>query len=96
MQGFDEEAFSGLGVSCRTEQELEGVALRIDGSGEIGPGFFDFDVRFIHAPGVIGGFEVWPASFVELWSIALDESGEIGGKRVNLTVTFPTALSRMK
>ena len=35
---------------------------------------FDLDVRLIHFPGVIGGFEMGPAALLQFWRIALDES----------------------
>jgi hypothetical protein len=61
-----------LGVSRRTEQELQGVALRIDGSVERGPGCFDFDIRFIHAPGIVTGFQLRPRALFQFWGRVLD------------------------
>jgi hypothetical protein len=43
---------------------------------EIRPCSFDLEGGFIHAPGVIGGFEVWSALFVEIWGIAALPSGK--------------------
>lgn len=72
MQCFLKEAFGGLGISRRTQEKLQGIAFGIDGTVEIPPGFLDFDVRFIHFPRVVAGFEMWSASFVELGGIVLD------------------------
>jgi len=68
---LEEEAFGRLGIPHRTQEKLEGVALRVDGSVEIHPGVSDFYIGLIHAPGVVGGFEVRPTAFVELRGIAL-------------------------
>ena len=66
MQRFEEEAFGGCSVSRGTEEKFQSMAFRVDGSVEISPGFFDFDVGFIDAPGVSGGFEVRSRALVEL------------------------------
>jgi len=72
VQRFKEEAFGGLGIPRRTQEKLQGVALRVDGSVEVHPGFADFDIGFIHFPGIGAGFEMRSAAFVELWGIVLD------------------------
>ena len=66
MQRFYKEAFGGLSVACRAQEKLERVAFRVDGSVEVRPRSFDFDVGFIDTPGVIGGFEVRPASLLQV------------------------------
>ena len=71
---FSREAFGRLGIPRRAQEKLEGVPKGLDGSVEIGPGFFDSDGGFIDAPGVIAGFEVRSAAFVQLWGILLAES----------------------
>ena len=72
------EAFGGLGVPCRAQEKLERVAFGVDGSVEVRPRSFDFDVGFIDAPGVIGGFEVRPASFLQFGCIALHPAVDRG------------------
>jgi hypothetical protein len=68
----EKEALGGLSISRRTQEKLERVALRINGSIEIHPFLFDFDIRLIDCPGISSGVEVWPTAFVEFWGISLD------------------------
>ena len=78
MQRFDEEAFGGLGIPRRAQEELERVAFRVDGSIQIHPGFAHFDVRFVDPPRVIGGFEMWPAAFLQFGGIVLHPARDRG------------------
>jgi hypothetical protein len=71
VQRLEEEAFGGLGIPCRTQEKLQRVPLRIDRPVEVHPGFSDFDVGFIHFPGIVAGFQVRPTAFVELWGVSL-------------------------
>jgi hypothetical protein len=71
VQRFLKEAFGGLGIACRTQEKLEGVAFRVDGPVEIHPFFSDFDVGLVDFPGIVAGFEVRPAAFVQFRSVAL-------------------------
>ncbi len=70
MERFLKEAFGSLGIPCRAQEKLERVAFGVDRPVEVRPRSFDFDVGFIDAPGVIGGFEVRPASFLQFGCIA--------------------------
>jgi hypothetical protein len=72
LQGFAEKAFGGLGIPRRAQEKLERVPVGIDRSVEIRPGFSDFYIGLIYAPGVVGGFEVRSASFFQFRCIALD------------------------
>ena len=85
------EAFGGLGVPCWAQEKIERVPFRVDGSIEIRPRFFDLDVGFIDAPGVIGSFEVRPAAFLQLGGIALHESGKwwYGPPAIPVPASFP-------
>jgi hypothetical protein len=78
LQGFTEKAFGGLGIPRRAQEKLERVSVGIDRSVEIRPGFSDFYIGLIDAPGVRGGFEVWPASFLQFRCIALDPTVDGG------------------
>ena len=67
MQRFDKEAFGGLGIAPRAQEQLQGGALRVDGPLEVHPRFSDFDGGLVDFPGGGGGFEVRPAAFFQLW-----------------------------
>ena len=60
-----------FGIACRAQEKLERVAFRIDRSVEVRPHFLDFDVGFIHAPGVIARFEVRSRALLQLWGVVL-------------------------
>src|SRR5260221_9727608 len=72
MQRFHQEAFGGLGISRRAQEKLERVPFGIDGSVQVHPDFLHLDVRLIHSPGVIGGFEMRSTALVEFRGIPLD------------------------
>jgi hypothetical protein len=72
------EAFGGLGLSRGTKERFQGIASRADGSGEIGPGCADFDVRFVDFPRVIGGFEVRSRALFQFGSVVLNPAGDSG------------------
>jgi hypothetical protein len=71
MERFQEKICGRLGIARRTQEKLECVSLRVDGSVEVEPGFPDFDVRLIHFPGVVAGFEVRLTAFLQFGSVAL-------------------------
>ena len=83
VQRFDEEAYGRRGVPGGTEQKLERVAFRIDGPGDIHPGFLYFDVGLIHSPGIVASFEVRPTAFFGLWGVSLRKA--VSGKHRGLT-----------
>jgi hypothetical protein len=72
LKGLAEKLRGGLGILCSTQHELDGVPLGIDRTVQVVPLLLDLDIGLIHAVGVIGRFELWPAAFVELRSIPLD------------------------
>jgi len=72
VQRFDEEAFGGLGIAPRTQEKLQGVALRVDSTIVVHPGFSDFDGGLIHFPGVSEGFQMRSASLLQFGGIALN------------------------
>jgi hypothetical protein len=78
VQRFEEEAFGGLGIPRRAQEKLERIPLGIHCSVEIHPDFLHFNVRLIHFPGVVAGFQTRSASFVELWAIVLDSTIDRG------------------
>ncbi len=68
---FREEIFGCLGIPGGTEPKFQGVSLRIFGAREGHPDLFHFHVRLIDAPGVMGGFEVRLAAFLQFWRVVL-------------------------
>jgi hypothetical protein len=73
-QRFREEALGRFCIASRTQEELERVALRIHSAREVHPDLFDFYVRLLNPPGVIGHVEMRAAALLQFWGIALDES----------------------
>jgi hypothetical protein len=71
-QRLPEEPHSGLGISRRTQPEVEGIALRIDCPVEVVPLLLDLDVCFIDPVRVIRGLEMWAAAFIQFGCIPLD------------------------
>ena len=67
-----EEGLGRREVPFGAQQEIDGLSLFVDGTIEIGPASFDFDVGFVDAPGATReAGEAVPALF-ELRDIALD------------------------
>ena len=77
LQCFAEKALGGLCIPSWTQKKLNGVPLRVDGPVEIDPDFFDFDVRLIHTPGVVAGFQMRSTALFQFRSVILDESRKI-------------------
>jgi hypothetical protein len=73
-------------VSFGTEPEVEGVALRIYSSIQILPDSLDSDIRFIDAPGIIGGTQMGTASLVNFCPIVLHPA--VKCRMVNLHPSF--------
>jgi hypothetical protein len=70
VQGFEEKTLGCFSIPRWAEEELDRVPLRIDGSVEIRPRFFDLNRGFIDAPGVVTGFEMRSTAFFQFWSVA--------------------------
>ena len=87
VQRFDEEAFGGLGIAPRTQEKLQGVALRVDSTIVVHPGFSDFDGGLIHFPGVSEGFQMRSASLLQFGGIALNPA--IPGRMIHIESPFP-------
>src|SRR6202167_3493046 len=69
----------GLGrgdVPLGAQQEVDGFSLFVDGTAEIGPASFDFDVGLVDAPGPYS----WPSegvqAFLEFGRIALNTTND--------------------
>ena len=86
MQRFDKEAFGGFGIARGTQEKLERVPKGIDRPVQVRPCSFDLDGGFIDAPGICGGFEVWPAAFLQFRGVALHPAVDRGV--VNLQPAF--------
>ena len=74
----EQEVLGGLRVSGRTEEKIEGVALRINGSVEREPFFFSVDGRLIDTPGIVCCLEVWPASPLQFGPLVLNPARDGG------------------
>jgi DDE superfamily endonuclease len=81
-------AFLQQNLTCRAQEKLERVSVGIDSSVEVHPGFSDLDVRFIHSPGVIGGFEVRSRALFEFGGVVLHPAVDRGVR--NLATTLET------
>ena len=84
---FTREAFGRLAVPCRAQEKLQAIAFRIDCSVQVRPRSFDLDGGFIHAPGVIRGFEVRSRALFKFWRVALHPP--VDGGMVHLQFPFP-------
>jgi hypothetical protein len=81
-KGLAEKPLGGLGVSRRTQQQVEGMALGIDGPVEVVPRLLKLDVCCIDPVRVIGGLEMGAAAFVQFGRIWLDPTKD--GSMVNV------------
>ena len=83
---FQQELFRCFCISCWAEEEIERVPLRIKGSIEVHPLLFHLDVRLVHKPRVVRGFEVGPTALLQFWCIALDPA--IDRRMINVQAPF--------
>src|SRR5271163_3350504 len=73
-----EECLGGCDIPLGAQQEIDGLSLFVDGTVEIGPAAFDFDVGFVNAPRQPSrASEAVPAPF-EFRDIALDPTHDRG------------------
>ena len=85
-EGFEQELLRRLCVSCRAQEKIERVSLRINCTVEVDPFLFDFDIGLIDAPGIVGRLEVWPAPPFHLGCVALHPAIDRG--MIHLQATF--------
>ena len=77
-KGPAEKPLGRFGIACRTEPKFQSVPFRIPRAIQIHPGSLHLHIGLIHAPGIGRGFEMRPASFVQLWGVALDPAIDRG------------------
>jgi hypothetical protein len=63
--GLVEEALRRSHVALRRQQEVDGLALLVDGAVEILPDALDLDVRLIHTPAAPDRALVFPDHFLD-------------------------------
>jgi hypothetical protein len=78
MQRFQEETCGRLGIARRTQEKLECVPLRIHSPVEVKPDLLDFNIRLIHFPGVVAGFEMRSATLLQFGGILLNPAVDRG------------------
>jgi hypothetical protein len=64
-------AYRCSSTSRGVEEEIQRVAGRIQGAIQVHPLPADLDVGLVNAPGIIGSFQIRPASFIYFWGIRL-------------------------
>ena len=62
---FVEKSPSRLLITLHSEQEIDSLALLVDGAIEIFPLTSDFDIRFIQPPAIASPFLVFTKSFLD-------------------------------
>ncbi len=72
LQSFAEEPFCRPCIPLGAEHKVQSVAKRIHGPIEILPLSLHLDIRFIHSPRIICGFQMNSASFVQLGGVSLN------------------------
>ena len=65
--GFVEEALHRGHVALRRQQEVDGLALLVDGAVEVFPDVLDLDVRLVHAPAAADRALVFAGHLLDEW-----------------------------
>ena len=83
---FVQELLGRVCISCRAQEEIERVPLRINRSVEVDPLLFDFDVRLVHPPGIGGSFEMGPTAPFDFGCVALHPT--VDGRMIDVQSAF--------
>ena len=75
---FEKEVLGRVRISCRTQEEIKSVALRINGSIQVHPLLFHLDGRFVNPPGIGGGIEVGSAALLQVGRVTLNSTRDRG------------------
>ena len=71
-QHFAKKVLGCSSAAGLIQKEIECLASRVNGSVEIHPPTFDFDIGLVNSPGIVGLFQIRAAAFIELGCITLD------------------------
>src|SRR5512142_1664642 len=87
LNRFLEEAPRGFLVTLGRQQEVNGLAVSVDGTVKISPLAFELDIRFVHLPTPSHrSLLAFPKGGLQRWRELLDPAIDIGMINLNATL----------